>query len=192
MSIVLLREMTADEFDRWQRELAEAYAAEQVSAGRWSPEDAVARARAENEQALPAGPSTPRMLVRTATDEAGEPVGRAWVGLDHPRGAPGVAFLYDIEVVPGRRGRGLGRALLAAVEQEAHAHGAEALELNVFGGNRAAIALYLSAGYEVSTQQMRKPLSSGDGRGASVSAAEVLRSLAAEEGTGGVDDEALP
>ncbi len=33
-----------------------------------------------------------------------------------------------------------------------------ALELNVFGSNSGAIALYRSAGFAVATQQMRKEL----------------------------------
>ncbi|WP_243077334.1 N-acetyltransferase [Microbacterium sp. SS28] len=98
------------------------------------------------------------MLLLTGLDAAGVPLGRAWVSLDHPRGAPDVAFLYDIEVIEARRGTGLGRALLSAVEAAARDAGARALELNVFGSNRPAIMLYPSAGYDVVTQQMRKPL----------------------------------
>ncbi len=80
------------------------------------------------------------------------------VALDHPRGAPGVAFLYDFAVAEARRGQGYGRALLHAVESSAREAGESALELNVFGHNMAAIRLYASAGYDVITQQMRKSL----------------------------------
>ena len=80
------------------------------------------------------------------------------MSLDHPRGAPDVAFLYDIEVLETRRGSGFGRALLEAVEDAARQAGAAALELNVFGKNHTAISLYSSSGYDVVTQQMRKPL----------------------------------
>lgn len=158
MATVTVRVMTQDEYDDWQRDIAEAYADEQVSAGRWPQEGAVQRARDENARLLPQGPETPRMLVLRGIDGTGEPVGRAWVGLDHPRGAPDVAFLYDIEVLASRRGSGYGRALLAAVEDVVRQAGVPALELNVFGPNRAAISLYDSAGYEVTTQQMRKSL----------------------------------
>ena len=150
--------MTTTEFDQWQASLAEEYAAEQVSAGRWQREGAVQRALESNAQMLPQGLDTPRMIIVCGIDAEGQPVGRAWVGLDHPRGSPDTAFLYDIEVVPHRRGAGIGRALLVAVEQAAREAGATALELNIFGGNRAAIGLYSSAGYAVSTQQMRKGL----------------------------------
>ncbi|MFJ4164109.1 GNAT family N-acetyltransferase [Microbacterium sp. NPDC089698] len=158
MPSVTVRTMTDAECDAWLGELAREYAEDQVLAGRWPAEGAGARAEEENAELLPDGPATARMLVLRGLDEAGAPIGRAWVALDHPRGAPGVAFLYDIEVLPERRGEGLGRALLQAVEVETRLHGAAALELNVFGGNRTAIALYGSAGYEVVTQQMRKAL----------------------------------
>ena len=98
------------------------------------------------------------MLVLRGVDTDGEPVGRAWVGLDNLRGAPDVAFLYDIEVIEARRGSGLGRALLEAVEDATRQAGAVALELNVFGRNHTAIALDNPSGYDVVTQQMRKAL----------------------------------
>jgi len=158
MTTVKVRPMTSAEFDDWQREIAQEYAAEQVAAGRWPRDGAVQRARDENARLLPDGVATARMLILRGVDDEGIAVGRAWVGLDHPRGTPDVAFLYDIEIVQSRRGSGLGRALLAAVEAATSAEGASALELNVFGRNSVAIALYDSAGYEVTTQQMRKVL----------------------------------
>jgi GNAT superfamily N-acetyltransferase len=150
--------MTPAEFDEWQAAIAEEYAEEQVAAGRWQREGALQRARDEDAQLLPQGLETARMLLLRGVDVDCEPVGRAWVGLDHPRGAPDVAFLYDIEVIESRRGSGLGRALLEAVEDAARQAGAAALELNVFGRNHTAISLYSSSGYDVVTQQMRKSL----------------------------------
>jgi hypothetical protein len=61
-------------------------------------------------------------------------------------------------VAAGHRGRGLGRALLAAGETAARDRGAHALELNVFGANPAAVDLYRTSGYHVTIQQMRKDL----------------------------------
>ncbi|MFP3714225.1 GNAT family N-acetyltransferase [Puerhibacterium sp. TATVAM-FAB25] len=150
--------MSLAEFEDWQLALAEEYAREQVAAGRWPEAGAVDRAREESLARLPQGLATPRMLLLRGVDADGEPVGQAWVGLDHPRGAPGVAFLYDIEVLDSRRGQGLGRALLSAVEAATRDAGLGALELNVFGHNRVAIALYDSSGYTVTAQQMRKAL----------------------------------
>lgn len=158
MTALTLRPMTDAEYAAWQIVLARDYAAEKVEAGQWPAEGAVERAQEENAALLPEGRSTRGMLLRTAVVPTGEAVGRVWIGLDHPRGAQGVAFLYDIEVHAERRGTGLGRALLDAAEGAARAAGATALELNVFGSNGTARALYDSAGYAVMAQQMRKPL----------------------------------
>lgn len=160
--------MTEIEFDEWQSAMAVEYAAEQVAIGRWAQDGAVQRALDSNAELLPQGINTPRMLLLRAVDSDGELVGQAWVGLDHPRGAPGSAYLWDIEVVEHRRGSGLGRALLAAVERAVCDAGVFALELNAFGHNLPAISLYDSSGYAVTTQQMRKDL-----RGATVREAPV-------------------
>ncbi|MGV8911708.1 MAG: GNAT family N-acetyltransferase [Rhodoglobus sp.] len=98
------------------------------------------------------------MLFLQGTDAGGATVGHAWVSLDHPQGSPDLAFLFDIQVVEERRGTGLGRALLAAVEAAVLDAGVPALELNVFGHNTPAVSLYGSSGYSVTTQQMRKTL----------------------------------
>jgi ribosomal protein S18 acetylase RimI-like enzyme len=159
MSEVTLRVMTPAEFATWQQQIAEAYAEEQVSVGNWSADEALELALASNAESLPQGLNTPGMLMLMAVRPDGEAIGRVWIGLNHPRGTADCAFLYDIEVDAGRRGQGLGRALLEAAERVIAEHGVGALELNVFGNNPAAIALYGSAGYRVTTQQMRKHLS---------------------------------
>jgi ribosomal protein S18 acetylase RimI-like enzyme len=158
MSAISVRPMTQAEYDEWQATIAGEYAAEQVATGRWSAEGSVQRALDENAQSLPQGLLTPRMLILRGVTRDGQPIGRAWVGLDHPRGAPDTAFLYDIEVAASFRGSGLGRALLAAVEAEVRKAGVGALELHVFGRNVTAIRLYERSGYAVTTQQMRKEL----------------------------------
>lgn len=150
--------MTDAEFGGWQDALARGYADEQVASGNWAPEDALDRAREDTATRLPQGKDTPGMLILTGVRPDGEPVGRIWLALEHPRGTAECAFLLDIEVDEPYRGQGYGRGLLAAAEDAARSHGLSALELNVFGGNAAAIALYESAGYVVVQQQMRTRL----------------------------------
>jgi [ribosomal protein S18]-alanine N-acetyltransferase len=58
-----------------------------------------------------------------------------------------VARLYSIAVERRARGRGVGRALLAACEAVAAREGRERLRLEVRVGNRRAIALYRRLGY---------------------------------------------
>ena len=158
MTQLELRPMTDAEYEVWQVELAEAFVEEALAAGRSMPDDAVQRELEENAILLPQRAATPRMLVVTAVDAGGAHVGRAWVALDHPRGAPDTAFIYDIEVDAEHRGKGMGKQLLAAIERAVADAGVGSLELNVFGNNAAAKKLYESAGFAVTSQQMRKML----------------------------------
>ena len=50
-------------------------------------------------------------------------------------------------VLPEHRGRGIGHALLRAVEEEARGRGACKITLEVLSGNEPAKALYLALGY---------------------------------------------
>ena len=61
--------------------------------------------------------------------------------------APGEAQLLNLSVVPEARRLGLGRALLTQFVQDACRLYADQLFLEVRVGNRAAIALYESAGF---------------------------------------------
>jgi ribosomal protein S18 acetylase RimI-like enzyme len=167
---VTVRTMTATEYDQWQHDLAVAYAEEKVTAGDWPEDGAYERALAENAALLPDGLDTDGMLLLVG-EAGGEPIGRLWIGLTHPRDVAGCAFLYDIEVGAAHRGRGLGRALLAAGEEATRSHGVDALELNVFGANPSAAELYRSSGYRLVTQQMRKDLRSGAAQGPEAPAA---------------------
>jgi len=158
VSTVTLRPMTDAEFAEFRAATARAFADELVATGGWSPEEALERALQGSAELLPQGLETRGMLLFTAVLDDGTPIGRLWLGLTHPRGAPDCAFVYDIEVAEGHRGGGLGRALLAAGEDVVRSHGVPAVELNVFADNTRAIGLYASAGYRVVTQQMRKDL----------------------------------
>jgi ribosomal protein S18 acetylase RimI-like enzyme len=153
-----VRPMSRAEFDRWQSDVVADFAQEQVTAGNWTPDEALRRSEEANRAFLPQGMDTPDMVFLLGVLADGTPIGRLWIGLTHPRGVAHCAYLYDIEVVAEHRGRGLGRALLTAAERTARERGAHALELNVFGYNTTALNLYATSGYRVTTQQMRKDL----------------------------------
>ncbi|WP_051797014.1 GNAT family N-acetyltransferase [Catenuloplanes japonicus] len=123
-----------------------------VLAGRWTPEEARSLSRA----AIDAGLPEPGRFFFTAEDDAG-PVGAIYLGMAHPDGFfPGAAWVHDVVVFPSRRGQGLGRALMAAVEQEVLARGGTGLALNVMTANEPAMRLYAAAGYAAVTQTMIK------------------------------------
>lgn len=62
-------------------------------------------------------------------------------------GGTRLARLTSFAVAPRLRGHGIGRRLLAALEDAATAHGCSALRLEVREDNAAALALYGAAGY---------------------------------------------
>ena len=73
-------------------------------------------------------------------------------------------FLTELYLVPEVRGRGLGRALLAAAEATAEARGTRALHLMVRPENVTALGLYLSSGFrEPDRRLLSKPLAKGQG-----------------------------
>ena len=152
-----LRPMTPTEFQAFREEAVVGYAADNVRAGKWTLEEAAHKAGDEFDALLPNGLATKDMLVLAADDEFGRPIGALWLSLRHGD-VPGAGWIYDIVIVEERRGRGLGRELLAAAEQEFARHGVTTIGLNVFGDNAVARHLYESAGYRVTAQQMSKAL----------------------------------
>lgn len=71
------------------------------------------------------------------------------------RRAKDVAYLQAIAVTETHRGRGIGKALLLAVERVAQRHGAEALELATSQANLSALELFLHSGYAIVSRKSR-------------------------------------
>ena len=159
MSELRLRPMTEAELEAYLRDAVSSYADAHVAAGSWAADRAGERSAAEFERLLPEGLATDDMLLYMAEAGDGDVVGWVWLCLKTPRGEEEFAWTYDIEVVADQRGKGYGRALLAAAEAELRLRAVPAVGLNVFGHNVVAQRLYASAGYELMSQQFRKDLS---------------------------------
>jgi len=97
------------------------------------------------EQSIPAedGEMVPPVGAFLVATVEGEPVGCGAVKTI----APGVGSLKRMWVAESARGLGLGRRLLAALEQEGRALGLDTLRLETNRSLAEAIALYRSAGY---------------------------------------------
>lgn len=94
-------------------------------------------------QAFHALLAAPNVATFVAEDGSGEPNGYAVL-----RCAAGEGEILSLGVVAAERQRGLGRALVEACFEAAAAAGALELFLEVAAANRAARALYQSAGFE--------------------------------------------
>jgi GNAT superfamily N-acetyltransferase len=66
--------------------------------------------------------------------------------------------IHDLAVLPERRGQGIGRALLEAVERKARALGCAKLTLEVLEANTAARRIYQAAGFTESSLFCTKSL----------------------------------
>ncbi|MET8747778.1 GNAT family N-acetyltransferase [Streptomyces sp. NPDC004728] len=79
-------------------------------------------------------------------DAAGEQIGTGWLKHGY---LPGVTYGYSLYIQEEHRGKGYGRAAMAAGEQATLAAGDSALMFTVWGGNEVAMNLYTGAGYQV-------------------------------------------
>jgi ribosomal protein S18 acetylase RimI-like enzyme len=152
-----LRPPTHDEFEQWLPRTEAAYARRLAESGARPAAAAAGKARLDTARRFSGGPGSPgQVLFRLVAGD--QPVGWLWLNVPAAEGDPLMAWVNYVEVDPACRGRGYGRAAMLLAEREARARGMSALGRNVQGLNTVALSLYGSLGYEVTTQQMRKPL----------------------------------
>ncbi|GAA2135783.1 N-acetyltransferase [Glycomyces algeriensis] len=157
--VIEIRELGADDWQIWRRlrlaALEEAPYAFMSRLADWQgPSDTEERWRARL-----AGTNTHDLVA----EDGDSPVGMA-SGIETED--PGTVDLISMWVAPEARGRGVGDALITAVEQWARRSGAGTLRLSVAAENAAAAAMYRRNGfYDVpgsqdahGTWQMAKPL----------------------------------
>jgi len=157
--MIRFESMTEDAWKPILEASIRAYAAERIRAGSWIEEEAMARARAEFAHLLPEGLQTTGHHICSVMDEtSNEAVGYLWYQTRDKAGAPCI-FLYDIQIFQAHRRQGYAAAALQVLERLAlEAHGANRIELHVFGPNAAARNLYAKAGYEEIHVMMAKVL----------------------------------
>lgn len=156
--MVRLEPMTAGELRGFLDESIPRYAEAHVRGGRWKPEEAVERSRAEHEQLLPHGVETSDNYLRTVRDErTGARVGEVWYAFQKQEGWPQV-FVYWIGILPEHRRKGYASAVFRLVESEAKRLGAARVALHVFADNEGATAMYRGLGYAPVNVIMAKTL----------------------------------
>ena len=159
--MLILRPMTAGDFERFVGHSAPQYAAEKVTSGEWTPEEAPERGDREFRQLLPQGPDTPdNHLFHLHDPQEGTDVGVLWYALQTRAGSV-TAFVYEVEVYEPHRRRGYATQAFALLEHDAAARGATNIGLHVFGHNTGARALYEGMGFQTTNVIMRKELGTG-------------------------------
>lgn len=171
--------MTGAGFEAWARQSVSGFADQQVASGLVPATEAIAYAERVFAEELPDGLVTPLhhfWTVRAGDDE----VGHLWLRV-RPMSAEVEAYVFDVEVVPEARGRGLGRAAMLAAEDAARDLGGTVMRLNVFGHNVPAVRLYGSLGYVVAGATMSCRLDPEAPVGVAGSPRVELRQMTAEE-----------
>lgn len=149
--------MASEEFDAFLDAARAQWVIDLRSGARFDEEAARAKADADFAAWLPDGAATPGHFPFVLEDEAGARVGSVWL-VERLRAGRSFCHLLDIRIDAARRHSGYGREAMRLLELEARRRGHDAIELNVFGNNDVARALYRTEGYQETFVTMRKPL----------------------------------
>jgi len=179
---VRLEPMNTAEFEAWTASSVTSFAAQQVASGLQPGTEATEYAERAFAEQLPGGLGTPLhhfWTVRSRDDV----VGHLWLRV-RPLSVEVEGYVYDVELRPAARGRGLGRATMLAAEDAARRLGATVMRLNVFGHNTTAISLYESLGYDVTSTTMTRRLDFADREGSPAGPRMVLQDMPREDYAG--------
>ena len=137
-------DLTRPDHQQWVLDLVDAYATDPMGNGQPLP----ARVKRDLIPGLQKHPTT-LILLALFNDEA---VGIAvcFIGFSTFAARP-LINIHDLAVLPDRRGMGIGRRLLAAVEHKARDMGCCKVTLEVLENNRRALKVYAAAGFARAT-----------------------------------------
>ncbi len=141
MAVSIRQANLADPLDRTSTlEMIDAYSRDSMGSGHPLPVDV-------RDRLIDALRNHPTTLIYLAS-EGDEAVGVAvcFLGFSTFAAKP-LINIHDLSVLPHYRGRGIGRQLLAAVEEDARARGCCKLTLEVFESNERARRTYAAAGF---------------------------------------------
>jgi ribosomal protein S18 acetylase RimI-like enzyme len=150
--VIALRRLRDEEYPAWDAAHRAEYERGLVEHAGLSREEAAAKVARDVPFVLPNGLATMDTWI-WAVEVDGHRVGSVFLGV-----RDGGAWLYDITIAKGERGRGYGRAAMTALEDEVRRLGYDKVGLNVWGGNEVARGLYRSLGWAEESVHMRKSL----------------------------------
>lgn len=150
--------MREEDFEPYLARAIQDYAQENITSGDWDASDALDKSREAFGKLLPSGLASAKQHLFTALNaESGAKVGMIWFAEKDAR-AGTTAFIYDFLVYEPFRGKGFGKKILAALEEQARKLGIKTIALHAFGHNQTAIQLYQKTGYETKHIVMSKEL----------------------------------
>jgi GNAT superfamily N-acetyltransferase len=150
--VIALRPLRDDEYGAWDTAHRAEYERGLVEHVGMPREQAEAKVERDVAHVLPQGLATASTWIWAVEDD-GRVVGTVFLGV-----RDGGAWLYDITIAEGERGKGYGRAAMTALEDEVRTLGHDTIGLNVWGGNDVARGLYRSLGWAEESVHMRKTL----------------------------------
>jgi len=154
--VTVLVPMSAEVYGDYLQAAVAGYAKDNVDAGRWPEQGALARSRVDFANLLPRGLDTPdNYLFEIKASAPGPTLGYLWFAVIEKNGLFS-AFVYDVEVKPEFRRQGHATAAFEALEPLVRKLGLSSIGLHVFAHNPGAQALYRKLGYEVTSVNMRK------------------------------------
>ncbi|MFI5893614.1 GNAT family N-acetyltransferase [Actinoplanes sp. NPDC051513] len=153
---VELIDLTPAELEARRPAMAASYARDVVQNFGVDPDRALEQSAHQIGAGLPDGLATEGQLLRKAVD-GGDEVGFLWMSMPGTV-YPDMAWLSEIEVADGLRGRGYGSQMINAAEADLVARGVRRVGLHVFGNNIGARRLYQRLGYRIMSQVRARPV----------------------------------
>jgi ribosomal protein S18 acetylase RimI-like enzyme len=157
---IRLRPLRDEEFPDFLGLLRMEYVRSMVEEAGMSTQAAEDKATADHASLFPDGTQQPHHRIYLLEDVAtSERAGHLfWAERQPPGSLSTRAYLYELFIDEPYRRQGLGRRALELFEDDARAQGLPGIDLNVWGGNEAARALYRSAGFGERAVFMSKEL----------------------------------
>jgi ribosomal protein S18 acetylase RimI-like enzyme len=146
---IRLRPLREDEFPEFLERLRIEYVRSMVEEAGLTRTAAEEKATADHASLFPGRAPQPNHRIYVLEDEAtGGQAGHLFWAERQPPGSSGTrAYLYELLIDEPFRRRGLGRRAHELLAAEAREAGLPGIDLNVWGGNDAARALYREVGF---------------------------------------------
>ncbi|EUJ29978.1 Uncharacterized N-acetyltransferase YycN [Listeria grayi] len=148
--MLTLQQMSREEYTNYLSNAVIDYAADKITAGTWTKDEAIGLANDAFADLLPQGIDTPNEYLYTI-HRSNIPIGHIWLHYKDQ-----AAFIYDFLIIADYRNKGYGSEAMTCLEQRAKQIGAVKLSLHVFAHNKQAVHVYEKAGFQYTDHTMAK------------------------------------